>query len=176
MAGGTIIIGSGIIGCATAYYLSASGDTDPASIHLVEASPELFASASGKAAGFLAADCKPLFPCYGSLLNHRQGLVQVQHLLELYRSASTKSLRNNNKVQSNGATHEAQARVSHSPTTRLAQEVRIGSELVVVEHKLLKITASNDQLMGRLGYASRIAKLLTQLAASTLSVKCMIRP
>lgn len=53
----TVIVGAGIIGCATAYYLSRSGNTKPDTIHLIEASPELFASASGKGAGFLAADC-----------------------------------------------------------------------------------------------------------------------
>ena len=47
----TVIIGAGIIGCATAYYLSHSGNTKPDTIHLVEASPKLFASASGKAGG-----------------------------------------------------------------------------------------------------------------------------
>jgi len=52
----TVILGAGIIGCATAYYLSTSGLTAPNSIHLVEASPELFASASGHAGGFLARD------------------------------------------------------------------------------------------------------------------------
>ena len=52
----TVIVGAGIIGCATAYYLSTSGKTDPKSIHLVEASPELFASASGKAGGFCTSD------------------------------------------------------------------------------------------------------------------------
>lgn len=52
----TVIIGAGIIGCTVAYYLSRSGNTRPDTIHLVEASPELFASASGKAGGFLAAD------------------------------------------------------------------------------------------------------------------------
>jgi len=54
----TVIVGAGIIGCATAYYLSQSGNTKPDTIHLVEASPELFASASGKSGGFLASDCK----------------------------------------------------------------------------------------------------------------------
>ena len=54
----TVIVGAGIIGCATAYYLAHSGNTKPDTIHLVEASPELFASASGKGAGFLASDCK----------------------------------------------------------------------------------------------------------------------
>lgn len=58
MADDTIIIGAGIIGCATAYYLAESNAIDPSHIHLVENSPELFASASGKAAGFLASDCK----------------------------------------------------------------------------------------------------------------------
>nr|POF03961.1 putative oxidoreductase c1f5.03c [Quercus suber] len=52
----TVIIGAGIMGCASAYYLSRSGHTRPDSIHLVEISPELFASASGKSGGFIAAD------------------------------------------------------------------------------------------------------------------------
>lgn len=50
----TVILGAGIIGVSTAYYLS---EHQPASsIHLVEPSPELFASASGFAGGFLAKD------------------------------------------------------------------------------------------------------------------------
>lgn len=53
----TVIIGAGIIGCATAYYLATSGKTAPRTIHIVEASPELFASASGKAGGFCTSDC-----------------------------------------------------------------------------------------------------------------------
>ncbi|MCJ1226312.1 hypothetical protein MMC12_002962 [Toensbergia leucococca] len=52
----TVIIGAGIIGVSTAYYLSQSPTTDPSSIYLIESSPELFASASGYAAGFLARD------------------------------------------------------------------------------------------------------------------------
>ncbi len=51
----TVIIGTGIIGTSTAYYLSQS-QTAPSSIHLIESSPQLFASASGYAAGFLARD------------------------------------------------------------------------------------------------------------------------
>ena len=54
----TVIVGAGIIGCATAYYLATSGGTKPDTIHLIEASPEIFASASGKAGGFLASDCR----------------------------------------------------------------------------------------------------------------------
>ncbi|KAI5360771.1 Putative FAD dependent oxidoreductase, FAD/NAD(P)-binding domain superfamily [Septoria linicola] len=54
MAGSTVILGAGIIGTATAYYLSQ--DPSAGQVHLVEASPELFASASGKAGGFLAED------------------------------------------------------------------------------------------------------------------------
>lgn len=50
----TIILGSGIIGVSTAYYLSQF--QPPSSIHLVEPSPQLFASASGNAGGFLAKD------------------------------------------------------------------------------------------------------------------------
>ena len=50
----TVIVGAGIMGCATAFYLSQS--PEPGEIHLVESSPELFAGASGNAAGFLARD------------------------------------------------------------------------------------------------------------------------
>lgn len=50
----TVILGSGIIGVSTAYYLSLS--LPGSSIHLVEPSPKLFASASGFSGGFLAAD------------------------------------------------------------------------------------------------------------------------
>ena len=50
----TIILGTGIIGVSTAFYLSQS--QTPSSIRLVEPSPTLFASASGYAAGFLAKD------------------------------------------------------------------------------------------------------------------------
>lgn len=53
----TVIVGAGIVGCATAYYLASSGNTKPDNIHLVEASPEFFTSASGRAAGFVAPDC-----------------------------------------------------------------------------------------------------------------------
>lgn len=50
----TVILGSGIIGLATAYYLA---DHQPGStIHLVDASPHLFASASGFAGGFVSKD------------------------------------------------------------------------------------------------------------------------
>lgn len=53
----TVIIGAGIIGCATAYYLSRDRTLKSTnSVHLVESSPELFASASGKSGGFLAED------------------------------------------------------------------------------------------------------------------------
>lgn len=51
---GTAIIGAGIIGLATAFYLSES--VDPSSIHLIETTPTLFSSASGYAGGFLAED------------------------------------------------------------------------------------------------------------------------
>ena len=65
----TVIIGAGIIGCSTAYYLSENATGSDNAIHLVENSPELFASASGKSGGFLAADCRftvqkfPSRPC-----------------------------------------------------------------------------------------------------------------
>lgn len=50
----TVIIGTGIIGLSTAYYLSLS--SPKTKIHLIEASPRLFSSASGYSAGFLASD------------------------------------------------------------------------------------------------------------------------
>lgn len=50
----TVILGTGIIGVSTAYYLSQS--QPPSSIHLVEPSKTLFASSSGHAGGFLAKD------------------------------------------------------------------------------------------------------------------------
>ena len=50
-----VIVGGGIIGTATAYYLSES-HSNPSSIHIIESAPRLFASASGYAGGFLAKD------------------------------------------------------------------------------------------------------------------------
>lgn len=50
----TVILGAGIIGVSTAYYLSEH--QPPSTVHLVEVSPELFSSASGFAGGFLAKD------------------------------------------------------------------------------------------------------------------------
>ncbi len=52
----TFILGTGIIGLSTAYYLSLSPSTAPSLIHLVDPSPTLFASASGFAGGFVAED------------------------------------------------------------------------------------------------------------------------
>ncbi|KAK0723877.1 FAD dependent oxidoreductase [Apiosordaria backusii] len=51
----TIILGCGIIGLSTAYYLSLSSP-NPQSITLIDPTPELFSSASGFAGGFLAKD------------------------------------------------------------------------------------------------------------------------
>jgi len=50
----SVVIGAGIIGLSTAYYLS--DHQPPSSVHVVESSPELFSSASGFAGGFLAKD------------------------------------------------------------------------------------------------------------------------
>jgi glycine/D-amino acid oxidase-like deaminating enzyme len=50
----TVILGGGIIGSSIAYYLSASNPESE--IHIIEQSQELFSSASGYAAGFLARD------------------------------------------------------------------------------------------------------------------------
>lgn len=51
----TVILGAGIIGLATAHSLAELAPPDHR-IHLVDPAPELFASASGKAAGFIAKD------------------------------------------------------------------------------------------------------------------------
>ena len=79
----TVILGAGIIGLSTAYYLCLAGNTRPDTIHLVEAADEMFASASGRAAGFLAKDCKSISKsshhremCRNSNLS--QGLVNLQ--------------------------------------------------------------------------------------------------
>ena len=51
----TVILGAGIIGLSTAHSLTRIAPPDH-SIHIVEPAPELFSSASGKAAGFVAKD------------------------------------------------------------------------------------------------------------------------
>jgi len=58
MAPSTVIIGSGIIGLCTAYYLSEVGNADPESVCVVDTSGELFCCASGFAGGFLVGDCE----------------------------------------------------------------------------------------------------------------------
>lgn len=65
----TVIIGSGIIGLSTAYYLSSSeSESKPHNIHLVESSPELFRCSSGFAGGFLAENCTTTLPQRACLL------------------------------------------------------------------------------------------------------------
>ncbi|EJF62376.1 nucleotide-binding domain-containing protein [Dichomitus squalens LYAD-421 SS1] len=51
----TVILGAGIIGLSSAHFLARIAPPDHR-IHLVDPAPELFSSASGKAAGFLAKD------------------------------------------------------------------------------------------------------------------------
>ena len=51
----TLILGAGIIGLSTAYYLSLTSP-DPSAIHLLDAAPALLTTASGYAGGFLASD------------------------------------------------------------------------------------------------------------------------
>lgn len=52
----TVIVGGGIIGFSIAYYLSEKSSVAPGNgeIHIIESSSQLFSSASGYAAGFLA--------------------------------------------------------------------------------------------------------------------------
>ncbi|KAL4904170.1 hypothetical protein BDW74DRAFT_155203 [Aspergillus multicolor] len=52
----TVILGGGIIGSSIAYYLTQQNPSDAKNIHIIESSNELFSSASGYAAGFLAKD------------------------------------------------------------------------------------------------------------------------
>lgn len=52
----TVIIGAGIIGLSTAYYLSEDKSYNPSHIHVVENSENVLDSASGFAGGFLAKD------------------------------------------------------------------------------------------------------------------------
>lgn len=76
----TVIVGAGIIGISTAYYLSQSESCDPKTIHIIEPSLELFCSASGLAGGFLAEDCAPLYAPLDSMtlmLTLIQGLLPV---------------------------------------------------------------------------------------------------
>jgi glycine/D-amino acid oxidase-like deaminating enzyme len=59
----TVILGSGIVGLSTAYFLCEGGNTKPASIQLVDSTEELLHCASGFAGGFLAEDCMlPFLP------------------------------------------------------------------------------------------------------------------
>lgn len=59
----TIVLGAGLIGVSTAYYLSSpssSSSSQPGqNIHLIDPSPTLFTSASGFAAGFLSRSWFP---------------------------------------------------------------------------------------------------------------------
>lgn len=52
----TIILGGGIIGLSTAYYLAKSSPAKQAAIKILDPAPRLLASASGFAGGFLAPD------------------------------------------------------------------------------------------------------------------------
>ena len=78
-ADNTVILGCGIIGLCTAYYLTESGNTVPNSIHLVDSSPELFQCASGLAAGFLSADCMFYLP--SSCVLHLHGIYKLTLIL-----------------------------------------------------------------------------------------------
>ncbi|KAL2021001.1 hypothetical protein VTK56DRAFT_7775 [Thermocarpiscus australiensis] len=78
MASNTVILGAGIIGVSTAYYLAQQ--QDPSSIHLVEPSPELFSSASGFAGGFLAKDWfAPSLAALGALSFEEHRRLAQQH-------------------------------------------------------------------------------------------------
>ncbi|KAK4242007.1 FAD dependent oxidoreductase [Achaetomium macrosporum] len=78
MSSQTVILGAGIIGVSTAYYLSRH--QEPSSVHLVEPSPELFSSASGYAGGFLAKDWfAPSVSALGALSFEEHGRLAEEH-------------------------------------------------------------------------------------------------
>ena len=78
-----VIIGAGIIGTSTAYYLSHKSSKP---IHLIESSPEVFASASGYAAGFLARDwfSRPLSRLGALSFDLHKQLAQEHHGTEAW--------------------------------------------------------------------------------------------
>ncbi|KAJ6446942.1 pdz/dhr/glgf [Purpureocillium lavendulum] len=74
----TVILGSGIIGLSTAYYLSRQ--QPGSSIHLVDPSPRLFASASGYAGGFVARDWfDPRLAALGALSYQEHATLASEH-------------------------------------------------------------------------------------------------
>jgi glycine/D-amino acid oxidase-like deaminating enzyme len=110
--GDTVIIGAGIIGCSTAFYLLKNSTRDEASnITLIDASPELFECASGRAGGFLASNCAdpPELYTFGSasmtkIFNKQQGSSQLQLSLESCHSNYMKSWQSNSMAERNGDT------------------------------------------------------------------------
>lgn len=105
----TVILGAGIIGVSTAYYLSEH--QLPSSIHLVEPSLELFSSASGLAGGFLAKDWfTPSVASLGTL-----SFDQHRRLAE----------NNNGRTRWGYSTSTA---VSYSTATKESRPVRRGDE------------------------------------------------
>ncbi|KAF7596468.1 hypothetical protein BBP40_001340 [Aspergillus hancockii] len=110
----TVILGGGIIGSATAYYLSET--QSPADIHIIESSIELFSSASGYAAGFLAKDwfaqsVAPLgelsFDLHGALAAENDGTERWGYMkgtaLSLITTAGTGGVRRGDGWLSTGA-------------------------------------------------------------------------
>ena len=78
MSSEAVILGAGIIGVSTAYYLSQH--QDPTTIHIVETSPELFSSASGFSGGFLAKDWfSPRVSDLGAFSFEEHRLLAEQH-------------------------------------------------------------------------------------------------
>ncbi|OAA60556.1 FAD dependent oxidoreductase [Niveomyces insectorum RCEF 264] len=74
----TVIVGCGVVGVTTAYYLSEHQPGD--SIHLVEAADALFASASGFAGGFLARDWfTPEVAALAALSFDQHGVLAAQY-------------------------------------------------------------------------------------------------
>lgn len=77
----TVIIGGGIIGLSTAYYLSLGRPPSSSErIHIIDSSPELLESASGYAGGFIARDWfNPALESLGALSFHLHRELAEQH-------------------------------------------------------------------------------------------------
>ncbi|MCJ1444725.1 MAG: hypothetical protein MMC23_005227 [Stictis urceolatum] len=125
----TVIIGSGIIGASIAYYLSEeSSDTQPSEIHLVESSPELFASASGYAGGFLARDWfSPAAASLGALSFDLHKALAEQHDGPNqwgYHRTTTVSLGQANGLRDDEWLREGRSRIETAPVHEA--EVRSG--------------------------------------------------
>ena len=107
IANSTVVIGAGIIGLSTAYYLSEAHPEQAHTIHLIENAANLFDSASGFAGGFLAADWfSPPLAKLGKLsfrLHRELAEAHDGHRRWGYSRSTSTSLAETSAVRTNGA-------------------------------------------------------------------------